>query len=88
MSIIFALMFQFVFWGIFVSIIVRAAKRIGKTQNKTSFPPVHKNESLNESKECLNEDIHKDDFHTYCDYCGASVDRGVKKCPSCGARIK
>ena len=87
-GIIFGLMFQVIFWVVFVTIIVRVVKvakrRGGYNNQQTPF----QNMQSTDKQQCTNEDIHADNFHTYCDYCGASVDRSVKKCPSCGARIK
>ena len=40
----------------------------------------------NNIPECVNEDIHNDSYHTYCDYCGATQNK-PGKCSSCGAHI-
>ena len=86
-GLIFGLLFEVVFWSIIVTIIVRAVKRIKRKNTSQTKQSPFQSSTSNDKPQCLNEDIHQDNFHTYCDYCGASVDRSVKKCPSCGARI-
>ncbi len=85
-GLIFGLLFEGVFWGVIVYVIVKAVKT-SKKGGSISSKPHYDNKKSNDVPQCLNEDIHKDKFHTYCDYCGASVERGVKKCPSCGAKL-
>ena len=87
-GIIFVILFEVVFWVVFVSVIVRVVKAAKRKSSSYNHQPPFQNPQSKNNSQCLNEDIHTDNFHTYCDYCGASVDRSAKKCPSCGARIK
>ena len=88
MGILFAMMFQFVFWVIIVTIIVRVVKMLKKTNSSGTKKSPLKNVESKDLPQCLNEDLHDDNYHTFCDYCGATIGRDDKKCKSCGARIK
>ena len=67
-------------------IIIRTIKLV---KNGSGFDNSNKKSEILEKRnsECINEDIHTDSYHTYCDYCGATVDSKEKKCPLCGAKI-
>ncbi|MBO5954900.1 MAG: hypothetical protein J6Q13_02915 [Clostridia bacterium] len=86
-GVIFGILFEVIFWVVFVSIIVRVVKAAKRRSGSNNHQPPFQNSKPKDEPQCLNEDIHTDNFHTYCDYCGASVDRSAKKCSSCGARI-
>ena len=62
-------------------IIMITIKRKDKNSKESS-------DTQSNSPQCLNEDIHSDKYHAYCEYCGAVVKRGIKKCSSCGAKIR
>lgn len=46
------------------------------------------NKGMEVASQKLDNMLKKEDTHedTYCEYCGASLDAGEKKCPHCGAK--
>ena len=112
-SIVFAILFEVVFWIILGRVIFVNVKRIRKNRDNVksnekkfddtiaSINVLKDYISVNQSKksaqnpivgrkdDCECEESHninKSDY-SYCDYCGARIKKGTKKCPECKAKL-
>lgn len=84
-GIIFGIVFEIIFWIVFIKVILRVIRGVKLRKNITQKSD---DQYLNvlQDMNTDSKDISTHD-HAYCDYCGAQIKHGKKKCPSCGAKL-
>ena len=68
--------FPVIFFIVFIITLINVVKR----SKKSVFDPLKDLPPANQTQ-------HETNHFTRCEYCGTELDKGQKKCPSCGAKV-